>query len=369
MEWFKEWFENFSQTAAMYFPFLQDMILDHPLWEYFAYFIWLLVGWKLTNYLSSKAQTRMSVWILKHRGSFSGHLIEKLITPLRAAILFSLVFCGLQIFQLSSQTATWHAQAYTLAIGVCTTIVFVRFGEVILWNWKHNYHRQHHSQLNMQLYTLVEKGGQLFIVLTMSLMTLHNMGVNITSLLASLSIGSLAIALAAQDTLSNLFGAVSILADNTFKVGDRIKIDQHEGYVTAIGLRSTRIRNLEGCQVTVPNKNMGVAVIINVSQREFWKSTIRLALDHSNSKEKIILACELLDKIFRSDSHLRELSLGLKSFDTGVLQIEVNYAIDAENYSQYLALLHKINLSIKENFDREEISFSLPSSTIYVTKN
>src|ERR1051325_12133922 len=108
--------------------------------------------------------------------------------------------------------------------------------------------------MDEQLFPVIRKSLKLFVLVVAVLVTLDNIGVNITAAIASLSIGGLAIGLAAQDTLANLFGAVAVFVDKPFRIGDTIKLSDVEGTVESIGMRSTRVRNPDGFLVTVPNK-------------------------------------------------------------------------------------------------------------------
>ena len=120
-----------------------------------------------------------------------------------------------------------------------------------------------------------------------ALVTLDNLGINITAAIASLSIGGLAVGLAAQDTLANLFGAVAIFLDKPFKIGDRIQIENVDGPVESIGLRSTRVRNLDGHLVTIPNKTMGNATIVNIAARPNIKTVMNIGITYDTPLEKV----------------------------------------------------------------------------------
>lgn len=104
-------------------------------------------------------------------------------------------------------------------------------------------------------------GGALTIIIL-----LDNLGYDVTTLIAGLGIGGLAIALAAQDVLSNLFGGISVVTDRPFRAGDRIKFDKYDGVVEDVGLRSTKIRTLDGSQLIVPNSILTKSVVENVSR-------------------------------------------------------------------------------------------------------
>jgi len=111
------------------------------------------------------------------------------------------------------------------------------------------------------LLPIIRNTLKVFAIVVAILLTLQNMGLNITSLITSLGIGGLALALAAQDTLANFFGAIVIFVDKPFRIGDLVRIDTHEGIVETIGFRSTRVRTTEGHLVTIPNKTVGNSIV------------------------------------------------------------------------------------------------------------
>jgi MscS family membrane protein len=137
----------------------------------------------------------------------------------------------------------------------------LKFVDLVTGYWRQRVSSGTDKSFNDQLLPIIRNSLKVFTVVVAVLLTLQNLGLNVTSLIASLSIGGLALSLAAQDTLSNLFGAVAVLTDKPFLIGDKIKLDQVEGIVESVGLRSTRVRTTEGHLVSVPNKTMGNAVI------------------------------------------------------------------------------------------------------------
>ena len=109
----------------------------------------------------------------------------------------------------------------------------------------------------------------------------------------------MAVGLTAQDTLANLFGAVAVLVDKPFKVGDRIQLDTLDGVVEYIGFRSTRVRNLDGHLVTVPNKTMGNATITNISARPNIKTVMNIGLTYDTPPDRIRRALEILEEVYQ----------------------------------------------------------------------
>lgn len=196
---------------------------------------------------------------------------------------------------------------------------------------------------------------------------MQNLGVNVTAALASLSIGGLAIGLAAQDTLANLFGAVAIFADKPFRVGDRIRLDNTvDGTVEGIGLRSTRVRNLDGHLVTIPNKTMGNAAITNVTARPSIKTEMNLGLTYDTPPEKLKRASALLEEIYRANPMTADVWIGFNRFDASALNIYVVHWWGGTDFKAYLAGMQELNLEIKRRFAAEGLEFAYPTQTVHV---
>lgn len=126
------------------------------------------------------------------------------------------------------------------------------------------------TQIDDQLAPLATKTLKVLVVITGVLIILQNLGVNVTALLAGLGIGGVALAFAAQDTVANVFGTITILLDTPFKLGDRVKIGDTDGTVEEVGFRSTRIRTLYNSVVTLPNSVVAKEKIDNLTDRNNW---------------------------------------------------------------------------------------------------
>jgi MscS family membrane protein len=159
------------------------------------------------------------------------------------------------------------SKGFTIVVAISLTYMAMKFIDLLLNFWRQRSAAREDETFNKQLFPIIRKTLKVFVIVVAAMVTLDNLGINITAAIASLSIGGLAVGLAAQDTLANLFGAIAIFLDKPFKIGDRIQIDNVDGPVESIGLRSTRVRNLDGHLVTIPNKTMGNAPIINIAAR------------------------------------------------------------------------------------------------------
>jgi MscS family membrane protein len=224
------------------------------------------------------------------------------------------------------------------------------------------------KEFNAQLFPVIRKTLKVFIVLVAILVTAQNLDFQITGMLASLSIGGLALGLAAQDTLANLFGAVSIFADKPFRIGDRITMDNVDGNVETIGLRSTRIRNLDGHLITVPNKTIANATITNISRRPSIRTLMYVSITYNTPPERIQLATDILKEVYNKHPMTADLIVAFQKFNSYSLDILVVHWWKGVVYKEYLEGMHVLNLEVKRRFDEAGIEFAFPTQTVYVNQ-
>jgi len=215
----------------------------------------------------------------------------------------------------------------------------------------------------------VRKTLKLFIIVVAALVTLTNIGIDVTAAIASLSIGGLAVGLAAQDTLANLFGAVAVFVDKPFRIGDRIQLDNVDGTVESIGLRSTRVRNLNGHLITVPNKTMGNATIINVTRRPNIKTEMNIGITYDTPADKVRRALKILEEVYRGHAMTADLLVSFNKFADSSLNILVVHWWNSTDFKAYVAGMQELNLTVKERFDAEGISFAFPTQTLYLKQD
>ena len=211
---------------------------------------------------------------------------------------------------------------------------------------------------NDQLLGIIRKSLNAFIIIVAVLVTAQNIGINITAVITSLSIGGLAVGLAAQDTLANLFGAVAVFADKPFRIGDHIKLDNAEGVVESVGLRTTRLRNPDGQLVAIPNKTIGNASITNITERPSIKTVMNLGLARTLPAAKVRQALALLTEVYRSHPMTQDVWVSFNQFAAGNINLLIVHWWKGTDYQKYLAGMQEMNLSVKERFDAEGIAFA-----------
>jgi MscS family membrane protein len=197
---------------------------------------------------------------------------------------------------------------------------------------------------------------------------LGNLGFDIRTALASVSVVGLALGLAAQDTVANLFGAVSVFVDKPFKLGDRVKIGDVDGMVEEMGLRSTRVRSLDGFLITVPNKNVGAATVINITRRPTIRTTFGLGLVYDTPAARVRAAAGLLEEILRAHPATADCVVHFNRFGDFALNLDVVWWCRTTDWKEYTGHFQELNLTIKERFDAAGFDFAFPTQTVHVPR-
>src|SRR5262249_29119631 len=238
---------------------LQTEIMGNPLWQYLASLIYVVLAFYGSQLLDYMIQRQLRRWDSRTATKLDDLLLELLHGPVKIITFVILLHLGLRVFAWPDWAATFISNGLKLVVACSLTYVGLKLVDLLMGLWQKRAESTHEGVVDMHLFPIIRKTLKIFVVIVAALVTSQNLGMNVTGLLASLSIGGLAVGLAAQDTLSNLFGAVAIFADKPFRVGDRIQLDAIDGTVEAIGLRSTRVRNQDGYLVAIPNRNMANA--------------------------------------------------------------------------------------------------------------
>ncbi len=191
----------------------------------------------------------------------------------------------------------------------------------------------------------------------------------ITSIIAGLGIGGLAIALAAQDSVKNFFGSIILFTDKPFEIGDRVVIDGHDGPVEEVGLRSTKIRTLEGHLITVPNGELANKTIQNIGKRPYIRRLLNLTITYDTPPEKVDLALEILKEILDNHEGMNENfppRVYFNDFNSDSLNIMIIYWYHPPDYWNYVSFSEKFNKEVLRRFNEEGIDFAFPTQTLYL---
>ncbi len=226
------------------------------------------------------------------------------------------------------------------------------------------------TDLDDTLLPMLRKIGKLFLVLIALIIVLDKFGYNVASLVAGLGIGGLAVALAAQETLSNMFGGVTILTDKPFGIGNRIRVSGYDGFIKEIGIRSTKMTTLDGSELIIPNSTLAKEIIENVTREKSRRIKLVIGAEYSTPAKKLEKAIQIIKEVVKKHEATKEESLVFfDEFADSSLNITAIYWITKiTNQEKILDTKSQINFEIKKRFEKEKIEFAFPTRTVYVKK-
>ena len=231
------------------------------------------------------------------------------------------------------------------------------------------------TELDNMLVPIIRKGLRVFIVLLTGLFIVDNvLNQDVGTILAAAGIGGLAVALAAQETIANFFGSINIFADRPFLVGERIRINGFDGPVESVGFRSTRIRTLDGHQVSIPNSKIANEMLENIGRRPFIKRLANISITYDTPPEKVQKAVQIIkDILAQTDEVNRDPELiprvYFNAFKDFYLNILVIYWVHPPDYWLFQQVNQNVNLAIMRAFEAEGIEFAFPTQTLYLKKD
>lgn len=200
------------------------------------------------------------------------------------------------------------------------------------------------------------------------LLVLSNLGVDVTSLIAGLGIGGIAVALALQNILGDMFSSFSIYFDKPFKVGDFIIVGEHKGTVKKIGLKSTRIQALQGEEVVISNQELTSARIQNFKKMPRRRVVFSFGVLYSTTEKQLKKIPDIVQKAVETEEGATFDRAHFFSFGDSSLDFEAVYYVDSSDYTQYMNIQQNVNMALFTKFAKEGIEFAFPTRTIHIEK-
>jgi|ERR1051326_1152560 MscS family membrane protein len=246
-------------------PWLQEELWGNRLWQYVVFFIYCLAAVFLSKLADVLMANHFKKAALRTRTTLDDKLVELLRGPLKLTVFLILLHLGLKLMNKPDWLQTYLSHAFGIIVAVIITYGLMKFVDVGFELAKERM-KDHDPRTQDQILVLLRKTVKVFVILSAVLVTADNNGFDVKAVLASLGVTGLAVALAAQETLSNLLGSIVVLADRPFFLGDRVQIGADTGVVEYIGIRSTRLLTPEGDVITIPNRTVAASVVKNFSK-------------------------------------------------------------------------------------------------------
>ena len=356
-------YKPFEERLSKFFPDFTFLGWHSWQWAVFPIFIGLA-------YLAALLPTWIIGLMLRHRDTEISRQAHKFITgPTRVVLWFLLLKAGVYFIGPSGTIRSLNRA------GTLMTIAFawatMRLIDIVFSWWRGRLIKSGQDAASVLLQP-VRTFIKIVIVILFALLWLDNIGFDVSTLLAGLGVGGLAVALAAQDTLKNFIASIMILLDKPYKVGHRIVVKGHDGVVEEIGLRSTKMRLLTGHLTTIPNDQMASTDVENIGHRPHIRRLTNISITYDTPREKVEKAVnivlEILDNHEGMDPEFPPRAY-FNEFNPASLNLLVLYWYHPADYWGFMQHSQQVNLQIMQRFEEEDIKFAFPTTTTYLTQN
>ena len=356
------------KDVAEVVPWYQGMLLGTEIWKIGGLFIVLLIAWIIGRIVKSMLAGSAKSLVKRNR-EYTGAMFTSLS---RAAVPMALVFglsIGLEILRLNEtvREISDTIVAVLLAIAVAYTLFCL---VDVITVWLKNFSEKTSSKLDDMLAPMVTTTARgTIIVLTLVQIATILSDKPMTSVIAGLGVGGLAIGLAAQDMIKNFFGSLMIFSDQPFELGDRVVIGDTDGTVESVGFRSTRIRTLDGHLVTMPNGDVANSAVRNISARPNIKRSFSVTVTYDTPPDKVQRAIDILNDILCEHEGMdpeMPARVHFNDMTDIALSIQVLYWYHPADYWAYCDFSQRVNFEILQRFNAEGIEFAFPTQTLYL---
>jgi MscS family membrane protein len=348
-------------------PLVELRVLQVALWQWLALLLVVLVAWGV-SWAAVVALGRLARRVVARSATpVDDQLVAALLGPAWAGLalaIFAVGIVGLALpLPIGRVITTVERAAVVLILAWGTLRIVDVFATVIVERLA-----ARGQPAAIAMVPIGGKAAKVVVLMFAVLATLQNVGVNVTGVLAGLGIGGLAVALAAQKTVENLFGGVTVILDQPVRVGDFCRFGDRIGTVEEVGLRSTRIRTLDRTVVSIPNAEFSSMQLENFSRRERIWLHATLGLRYETTPDQLRSVLDRVHKLLRAHprvdpepARIRFVGFGAYSLDCEIFA----YILTAD-YGEFLAIREEILLQIMDVVAASGTSFAFPSQTLYV---
>ncbi len=355
----------------MILEFLKQNLFGVSIEKLAIFFIIITLTFIIKSLFLYFLDKKLTVLVKNTKTELDDMLLTTIKNPIGYLILLQGFYLAILSLQLPEKIGLFDVisimqSIYILAISFIMLYFIFKVIDIIAY-YLHKQAKKTDSSLDDQLVPLIVKSLRILVVTLGILFILQNFGYNITSLLAGLGIGGLAFALAAQNTVSNLFGSITIFSDKPFQLGDWISIGDIEGIVEDVGFRTTRVRRFDQALVTVPNSQFINTGIINFTAMKKRRISFNLGITYKTSTSQIKEVVEGIRKIIEKDEKFDHSFYMVRFTEFGAysLNIFVYCFVKTTDWAESYAIREEFNLKIMQLLEELGVEIAFPSQTIY----
>lgn len=344
---------------------MNGLILGNRLEDWLHAALILVIGWAFGKLVSWSGATVFSRIAARTENKVDDALVVVLRRPLVTLITVVSFVVGYQQLDVPERYDLWMQRIFHLAVALSVTWAVARVVDVLIKTFMYDRSPEGLRTGGGQFIPAISSAVKILIWALGVVAALNNAGYNVSALLAGIGIGGLAMAMAAKDSVANVFGGITVFTDKPFRVGDRVRIDGHDGLVLEVGIRSTRIRTLEGPVVVVPNFKFTESVLENVTLEPSRRVKHDLGLIYETPAADVEKAIDLLNKLV--DDHQLVLEqdrlVSFTAFKDFSLNILFIYYIRKD--AEIFATQTMIHLDLMRRFAGAGLEFAYPTQVEY----
>ncbi len=291
-------------------------------------------------------------------------LLDMMEEPIVFAITVAGIWVGVNRLNLSDAARALFANGLHMLLVLSVTWLIVRLLDSLFTHYLSPLAEKSENTLDDQILPIVRKSMKFAVWSIGIVVALNNAGYDVGAVLAGLGIGGLALAMAARDTVSNIFGGFTIFTDRPFSLNDRIRINSYDGTVEEIGLRSTRVRTLAGTVVTIPNATFSDTPVENVSAEPSRKVVLKLGLTYDTDAAGMQQGIDILKQIAAGNDGLEEKVLAAFT-EFGDFSMNLLFIYYIKKDADILDSQTEVNVEILKRFGEAKLDFAFPTQTLY----
>lgn len=373
-------FDAIDRLHSEVFPFGSDRLLslipESRGFQFMGLYLWQLIGiflLILVSFLFHKLLTFVFNRLLYKGAHQMGY--DKLVRPyllpvakpLSLFVVFLLIMALYPVLQLPARTSFYLGYGFRAILPFFGMLVFYKLVNVF-GLYLEKLAGRNETSLDNHVVPLIKKVLKVFVVIVGGLFILQNLDVNITALLAGLSIGGLALALAAQDTLKNLFGSLMIFIDKPFSVGHWITSGDIDGTVEEVGFRSTRVRSFRNSLYYVPNGKLADATIDNHGLRQYRRFFMHIAITYDTPPDLIEVFVVGLRRIVEDHPQTRKDFYIIEFNEMGDFSLKIMFYVffAVPTWGEELRARHEVLIEIVRLAEKLGVRFAFPTQTLHM---
>jgi small-conductance mechanosensitive channel len=328
--------------------------------------VFIIIGW-LVYFIFSRYLTKFAE---RTKTKLDDEILKNIKTPIYLIVILLGAYYGSEAFSFLGPYSELLAKIFLVAEILLVTFIITRIVNILI-SWYSEKSAKDRKKVSEHLLFIFKKVIQAFIYICALLVILSVFKVDLSGIVLGLGVGGIAIALALQNILGDVFSAFSIYFDRPFEIGDFIVVDEYMGTVKKIGIKSTRIQLLQGEELVISNRQLTNASIRNFKRMRQRRIVFTIGVTYDTPVEKLKKIPDIVKDIINPKKlpDVEKLErVHFKEFGDFSLNFEIVYYMKTRDYLKYMDTQQAINLAIKESFEKEGIEMAFPTQTIYLNK-